>query len=585
MMTRWIGASVAALSACVASGATAQTAPTREEVQREPDRPAPPPIADIDVNDGIERAPCPLANPEFSHLRFTLRAVEFGNAEAIDPELLNSSWSDLIGQEVGVASICEIRDRAADALRRAGYLAAVQVPEQRIDNGVVRLSILAARLTGLQVRGEAGANEGQLARHLSALEGQPLFNARQAERYLLLANSIPGMTARLTLRPAGTPGEVVGEVVVDRQAMVIDAAVQNLGSNSVGRFGGIARARIFGLTGLADETSFSVYSTAQTDEQQVVQGGHNFRLGSDGLTLGSDVTYAWTRPTVPGNLPIRSETLVWSSYARYPLTLRQAAATYISAGFDWIDQDTALASIPLTRDHLRVGWVRLDASWIDSGALTGRGGSSPAEPRFGAALTLEARQGIGGLGASAGCRSNPLNCFLPGIVPVSRVEADTSAFLIRGSGEFSARPTPMLAMVVIPRFQWSPRPLLAYEEFAAGNFTVGRGYDPGTIIGDSGLGATAELRIRSGVPRSANAIAWQPFIFVDTAWVWNEDSTFVGLNPQRLTSVGGGVRLRWGNRAQLDLAVAEPVRAAGLIPVRPDTRLLFTLTTQFGIRR
>jgi hemolysin activation/secretion protein len=578
-------ATIALCGATVVHAQVTPSAPTREEVLRDPQMPAPAPIADITVDDGIERAPCPLANAEFSHLRFTLRNVEFSNSAAIDPALLTDSWSTLSGQEVSVAAICEIRDRAATALRRAGYLAAVQVPEQRIEEGVVRLDILAARLTGLQVRGEAGANEGQLARHLSALEGQPLFNARQAERYLLLANSIPGMSARLTLRPSGTPGEVVGEVIVDRQALVIDTSIQNLGSTSVGRFGGIARARFFGLTGLADETSFAVFSTAETDEQQVVQAGHNFRLGGDGLTIGSDFTYAWTRPTLPGNIPLKSETLVWTSFARYPLTLRQARATYLTAGFDWIDQDVRLASLPVTRDRLRIAFARLDASWIDPAALTGRGGFSPAEPRFGGSITLEARQGLGLFGASNGCVTNPLACFAPGVIPVSRIEADTTAFVVRGSGEFSARPTPIVAMVVTPRFQWAARPLLSYEEFSAGNFTFGRGYDPGTIIGDSGIGVSAELRLRSGVPQNANAIAWQPFIFVDAAWVWNEDTTFAGLNPQRLTSVGGGMRLTWGNRAQLDIAVAEPVRAAGLIPFRPDTRLLFTLTTQFGLRR
>ena len=37
-------------------------------------------------------------------------------------------------------------------------------------------------------------------------------------------------------------------------------------------------------------------------------------------------------------------------------------------------------------------------------------------------------------------------------------------------------------------------PLLAFEEFTAGNYTVGRGYDPATLSGDSGVGVTAELR-------------------------------------------------------------------------------------------
>lgn len=582
-----IGSCTAAIAGLpvAANAQTPPAPPTREEVLRGTiDRPADP-VAPIEVDDGIERAPCPLSNPEFAHLRFTVRSVEFANADNIPPELLAGSWGDLVGRDVGLGTVCDIRDRAATALRRAGYLAAVRVPEQRIENGVVRLEILAARLASIQVRGDAGPSERQLAQHLAQLEGQPLFNARQAERYLLLANSIPGLSARLALRPSGTPGDVIGEVTVERTAMSIDFSAQNYGSTSVGRIGGIARARFFGLTGLGDETTISAYSTFDTDEQQVVQAGHNFRIGGDGLTLGSDFTYAWTRPTLPGNIPIKSETLVWTSYVRYPLTLRQAHTTHVGAGLDWIDQDVRLAAIPLTRDRLRVLWARVDASWIDPAALTGRGGSSPAEPRWAASITLEARQGLSGLGASAGCRNNLLACFLPGVVPVSRVEADPSALVIRGSGEFAARPTPLIAMVITPRFQYARRPLLTYEEFSAGNFSVGRGYDPGTIIGDSGIGYSSEIRLLSGVPQSADALAWQPFVFVDNVWVWNRDLAFAGFNPQRLTSIGGGVRVTWGDRARLEIAVAEPLRAAGLVPVRPDTRLLVSLTTQFGIRR
>ncbi len=575
----------AGLAALLAGPAFAQVAPTREEVQRTPPPPAAPEQLQMDSDDGIERAPCPLANPEFAAIRFTLRSVEFANGENIDPALLSQSWDNLVGTDVAVAAICDIRDRAATALRRAGYLAAVRVPEQRIENGVVRLEILAARLAGLQVRGDAGPNEGQLARHLSNLEGEPLFNARQAERYLLLANSIPGLSARLTLRPAGTPGDVIGEVIVERERLAVDMSAQNFGSTSVGRIGGIARVRLFGLTGMADETSFGVYSTLDTDEQQVVQAGHNFRVGGDGLTIGGDFTYAWTRPTLPGNIPIRSETLVGTLYARYPLTLTQTAITTIGAGLDWIDQDVRLAALPVTDDKLRVVWARIDANWIDPDALTGRGGYTPAEPRWQASAMVEARQGIGALGASNGCRTNPLACFAPGAVPVSRVEADTTALVLRANAGVTVRPVPLITLAAATRAQYSARPLLSYEEFSGGNFTIGRGYDPGTVIGDSGVGVSVEMRVGSAVPRSRDMIIIQPFGFVDALWVWNEDTTFAGLDPQRLVSAGGGFRAMWGDRARLEVAIAEPLRAAGLVPFRPDTRLLISLTTQFGVRR
>ena len=42
--------------------------------------------------------------------------------------MLDPSWRDLAGQEMPVAALCDVRDRAATILRELGYLAAVQVP-------------------------------------------------------------------------------------------------------------------------------------------------------------------------------------------------------------------------------------------------------------------------------------------------------------------------------------------------------------------------------------------------------------------------------------------------------------------------
>lgn len=578
-----IGSTIAIVSA---GSAAAQTPPTREEVLRAPEvAPATAPELSVESDDGIERAACPLAAPEFADIRFTLRQLVFDNIGTLDPALLAPSWQPQAGNELPLSAICEMRDRAATILRREGYLAAVRVPEQRITDGVVHLDILAARLVGIQVRGDAGPSERQLERYLANLQDRPLFNAREAERYLLLANDIPGLDTRLVLRPTGAQGEVVGEVQVTRTPIAFDLNVQNFGSRAVGRYGGIARMRLNGLTGMGDETTFGFYATSDFDEQLVAIAGHHFRIGDEGLAIGSDVTYARTRPSLPGNLAVESRTLVWSSAARYPLRLSQSHSAWANAGFDWIDQDVELAATTLTRDHLRILWAGIDAAWSDPESLNGRGGFTPAEPAWSLGLSMEARHGINGLGASAGCRTNPALCTAPGAIPVSRNEGDPSALVLRASGEFTVRPHPKIALTTLPRVQYARRPLLAYEEMSAGNFTIGRGYDPGSQIGDSGIAYASEVRFGTAVPRSARDMAVQPFVFMDLAWIWNRDTSFAGLNPQRLASVGGGIRFNLGEIARLEVMVAEPLRDVGLVPTRPPTRFLFSLTTQLGLRR
>lgn len=582
-----LAGSVALIAASLPAALWAQATPqipTREEIQR----PALPPAAQpgeqvVAVDDSIERAPCPLASPEFANVRFTLRAVEFSSVEGIDNAILAPSWSDRVGQELPISAVCDIRDRAATILRGRGYLAAVRVPPQTIGDGVVRLDILSARMSRIEVRGDAGTNERLLQRYLSRLDDQSVFNIVDAERYLLLARDIPGMDARLTLRPGAVPGEVVGEVTVTRTPFTFDFNAQNFGSRDVGRWGGNMRARLAGLTGMGDVTTVSFYATPDFDEQKVVQVGHEFRVGGEGLRFGASYTYAWTRPDITG-FPVRSNTQIVSLYTAYPLVLTQARRLTVGGGLDFIDQDISLTGVPINEDRLRVFNLRADASWVDPASVAGRGGYSPSEPRWSLATSFEARKGVDFLGASDDCGPGGAACFLPGAVPLTRVEGKPDAFLVRANALAEWRPAKLFTLSAAPRAQWSNDPLLAYEEFSGGNFTVGRGFDPGTIIGDSGVAVTLEARYGSFVPANTESFAFQPFAFFDAAWVWNKDTAFDGLDPQKLYSAGGGVRVAYGDLARLDMTLAVPLNRGGFLTEKPDPRLLVSLTTQFGVR-
>lgn len=577
------GLAAAVLPATALAQATPQI-PTREEIQQPVLPPATPPGEQIvTADDNIERAPCPLANPEFANVRITLSRVQFSTVEGIDPAMLDASWNDHVGHDLPISVVCDIRDRAATMLRAKGYLAAVRVPPQTIDDGVVRLDILAARMTRIEVRGDAGANEALLQRYLSRLDDQPVFNIVDAERYLLLARDIPGMDARLTLRPGSAPGEVVGEVTVARTPVMFDANIQNFGSHDVGRWGGVARVRFAGLTGMGDLTTASFYASGDPKEQKVVQLAHEFRVGGDGLRFGANYTYAWTRPDIAG-LPIKSNTQIASLYAAYPLILTQAQRLTLTGGLDIIDQDIKLGAVPINRDRLRVLSLRLDAAWIDAASVAGRNGYSPAEPRFSLQSSIEARQGLNVLGASKDCGPTGAACFLPGRTPLTRLEGKPDAFLIRANAQAEWRPAKLFTLSAAPRAQWASDPLLAYEEFSGGNFTIGRGYDPGTIIGDKGVGVALEARYGSFVPANVKSFAIQPFAFFDAGWVWNKDRAFAGLNPQKLYSAGGGVRVAYGDVARVDVTLAVPLNRAGFLTERPDPRLLISLTTQFGVR-
>jgi hemolysin activation/secretion protein len=570
------------MAALLLSGAASAQAPprppTREEVERGRPPPPPPQPPRLTVEGGVEHAPCALEDERFRAIRFTPRAVSFEHLRGLPAEALRGAYQSFLGTDQPISVVCEIRDRAATILREAGYVAAVEIPEQRIADGNIRFDVLMAKLVSIHVRGDAGRSERTVARYLERLTRRDVFNRYEAERYLLLASDLPGLDVRLRLRSAqAAPGEVVGEVSVERTAGLVEANVQNLGARELGRWGGLVRAELYGLTGLGDRTSVALFSTADTHEQQTIQIGHEMRIGAEGLTLSGDFTYSWARPTLPGpNLHVRATTLLATAAARYPLVRRQAASVWSGFGLDLIDQDVSVAGLPLTRDRLRVGFARLDFMAADRRSFGERAVYSGAEPLWRVGGSLELRRGLSG----RGCGAAFANCVAPGIVPPSRLEGNPQAILLRLEGGAEYRPMPKLAFALGVRAQVTSDPLLAFEEYAAGNYTIGRGYDPGTLLGDRGLGVSAELRYGSLLPARGHAFAFQPFAFFDAAWVGNEDRLFAPGGPQHLASLGAGLRASWNDRARLEAMVAVPLERAGLLAARPDPRFLVSLTTR-----
>jgi hemolysin activation/secretion protein len=568
--------------------AVQSAAPTREEVTRPDLTPAPRAPSKLTVEGGIERAPCALADARFADVKITLKAAQFANLHDIPPEMLRPAYADMIGKTLSISAVCEIRDAAATILRNAGYLAAVQVPPQTIKDGIVYFDVLMPKLVAVQVRGQAGKSEQLIAAYLNRLTAKPVFNEHDAERYLLLARDLPGYDVRLTLRPAndGVPGDVIGEVSVLRQPYAIDFNVQDYGSRSVGRYGGLLRGEFYDVLGHGDRLSLGLFSTSDFDEQKVVQTGYDFHVGPEGMSIGGNFTYAWTHPDIP-NLNVRSRTLVANINARYPFLRSQTADLASAVGLDFVNQDLKFAGLPFSQDHIRTLYANLGGDVTDRQSIRNEGGYSAAEPHWRLSGTFEVRKGIGAFDATGHCYTAASPCNGANSPVSSRPDAEPRGVVLRFSATAEWRPDPKVALVLSPQAQWAPSPTLQYDQFSAGNYTVGRGYDAGAIRGDSGVGLSGEVRYGSLVPHTSTALAWQPYAFIDAAWTWIDSSDYVAASHDHLVSAGGGIRLAWGTHARLDLGVAVPLEKVAFsdpsgdpLRRRSDTRVLFSITTR-----
>ena len=566
-----------------AQGAGDIAPPTRDELTAGADRTQQRAAVTLSVDGQMERRACALDDPQYADLTIRLSRVSYSNAERASDVALERAHEGYLDRDLPVRALCDIRNRAAALLDEAGYLAAVEIPAQNLGEGEARFEVVLGRLVAVRARGDTAGVEKRLAAYLGKLVGRDVFNSDDAERYLLLANDIPGTNVRLSLRPAagGEPGDLVGEIAVLQRAYLADLTVQNLGSRALGRYSALARGEVYNVLGMGDRTSLAAFTSLDFDEQQTLQLGHDVLLGGEGLKLGGQLTLGWTNPSALPGFDVTSSTVFATLEGSYPFLRTQEASIWGSVGFDLINQHVDVNSTPLTRDRVRTAYVRANFETVDGASIARRNGFSPYEPRLRVGGEVELRQGVDVFETSRDCRSNFFACVTGGSIPPSRIEQDPTPLYIRGrvSGEF--RPTPIWTIAFDLRGQFSDTPLPAFEEFSAGNFSVGRGFDPGALLGDSGVGAGLELRYGSLQPKTIDALAIQPYVFLDMAHAWQEDPSASPTVPDSLISMGGGARFVKSANFMGDLLIAVPVRKDGNASAR-DVRILFTLTARIA---
>lgn len=557
-------------SSAALSQATPGSVPSREQIEL-PRLDPPRPGSQVNVRGEQAIAACPLSTSdvqvEISRLSYTS-----ADGEPLPPQILDllrpvrpSPGSRPVG------ALCALRDAAGQRLHEAGYVAAVQIPPQEITAGEAVLQVVLARLVDVQVEGAPGPYEATLDARIRRLKALDPLNRFEAERILLLANDVPGLNVGLALRSAGArQGEVIGVLTIAYSPWTVVANAQNYGSRQIGRESATLRGEYYGLTGLSDRTFVGVSSTIDLDEQQVVQGGHYFGLGSGGTTAGARLSYAWSRPDV-GALDLRSRSLIAGLDLTAPVIRSVTRDASIGGGLELIEQRVRLhgngGSLALNRDKLRVAYLRIAGTMHEPRPAGGDAWALSA--------SVEVRQGLDLLGATERGEISP-----EGYSP-TRFDGDPTATVIRSGIDGFVALGPIFSLAGSMQSQWSSGPLLSFEEFSVGNLTIGRGYDPGVTAGDQALAFRIEPRAQ--VPLGPD-IGTQIFAFYDNVTIWNDDR-FTTEADRTLVSWGAGLRALLPGRLSLEAFYARPEdKGLATHARRASGRFLISLTAQFSPR-
>jgi hemolysin activation/secretion protein len=519
--------------------------------------PAPGRVAEPAIR--VQPLPGSQAPPGADQIEIDLRDVAVEGATVYPPEEIRALFSPYLGKRVSIAKIFEVAHELEAKYWSDGYvLTRIIVPEQEIEGGRVRLTAIEGWIAAVSVEGEPGALESAIKSQAEALTKRRPTRIEDIERFLLLVDDMPGVTAQGVIRPGKEVG--ASELVVDVKVKHFDGYVT--ANNRASRFTGPVVAAlgvgVNSFTPLAERVEGIFYTTFD-DEQHFGQLAIEGRVLDNGTRLRAYVGYT---PSNPGftldPLDVESTALTAGLHAIVPVVRSRRTNLSLDFGFDTEDTKTEILDAPFSEDHLRV--LRLVAT-----------GDHRDEWRGVTSASLGLHQGLPAFGATEA-----------GSPSASR--ADGRADLFKATAELSRlqalleRDTWSLGLFGSLAGQYAAAPLLAPEEFAPGGERFGRGYFPAEISGDHGLGSSLELRFTHFL-ESAWLPRYQVYAFYDFGAVWNRDS---GAPPrQTLASTGIGTRFDVTDAFSGELETALPLTRPATGNEDNDARFFFRVTARF----
>ncbi len=493
---------------------------------------------------------------------FQLDKVVIDGASIYNDQQLSALYAPLQGKQVSLAQIYQIADDVTVKYRNDGYiLAKAVVPPQRIENGTVHIKVVEGYIVKVDYDGDTRGNQDILNKYAIEIQGDRPLRSDTLERYLLLINDLPGVSAGSILQPAANePGAANLTIILDQKPYEAYATLDNRGSKYIGELQDTAGARFNSLLGLFDQTRLQVASVPGKErELQFGDVEESIPIGLEGTTFTVGGTYAHSRPAYTLEaLDIESEDKTLDIAVAHPVIRSRSENLNLILDFDSrdsrSDEKESIPSVNIYDDHLRV--LRLTANYDTTDDLLDREGTNQ--------VSFEAHKGLSGLGASA---SPPdVNRDRDDL---SRTAGDANFTKVTAEVSRVQQLYDKFSVQVAATGQYSFNPLLVSEQFSLGGAQYLRSYDPSEFLGDSGYALKAELRYSDSIAIGP-IHSYQLYTYYDEGQVWNREPE-PGDPPNGLTaqSVGGGIRLTVTDFVSGYLEISKPI--AREVPTEQST--------------
>jgi len=426
---------------------------------------------------------------------------------------------------------------ALEALYHArGYnVVTVQLPEQELNGGVVRLNVIQTRLARVAVGGNRYFSEANIRAGLPSLQPGRTPNLQEVSANLRLVNENPAKKVKLNLAGADADDEVEARVeVVDERPWKVMFSADNTGTEATGETHAGVMLQHANLWGRDHVGSLQYTTTAERPDRVAVwSAGYHIPLYAlgDAVDLFASYSNVDSGTVNAGifDLAVSGKGAVYGARYTHALAKRGNLESRLVYGIDYkaFKNNVVFGGQNFGNDvtvhPLSIGWT-----------------GNAVMPDGEANLALTLLQNIAG-GPRGGARDfNAVRSGAKASYTMLRFSAAISNLI---AGDWQTR--------VLLNGQATGDALVPGEQFGAGGSTTVRGFGERDLATDSGFVTNVELY----TPNLCTRAFWQCRLlgFYDSAWGQRNHILQGELRRTAISSVGLGLRFAAGSRASVQL--------------------------------
>lgn len=506
--------------------------------------------------------------------RFAILEFEIDGNTVLPVAAVERAVLPFLGEDRQLADVESARSALEQVYQQAGFLTVfVDVPEQRIEGGLVRLQVTEGRVERLRVTGSRYYDQGVIRERVDQLTvgNVPDFNAVQRQVASLARDE---RQIQPLLRPGLTPGTVEVELkVADKLPASATLELNNRHSAGTEPLRMSLNLRHDNLWQRDHSISLTLVTAPQAVRQsKVAVLNYSAPLGATDTTQDTALAYAVWSDSVSeplGAVTVYGKGITFGARWLHSVTLRNERPDELhsfSLGADFKDvRERLLASSTELSTPLR--YLPMQA------AYTGNWQQDKGQTTLNTSLVFALKQIFS---RQIDCPGNlgPVDQFA-----CKRSEADGSFAYWRGDLRSSRTFAGLGSMNLRLGWQLALQPLVSGEQYALGGAETVRGYLEAEAAGDNALLGSLEWRSPNFAPAKSFWRELSLLAFVDVARAQTLLPQPEQAERTPLLGTGMGLRLRAAPNLNAELDIGWPLKPTPASP-KSNPRLHLRLSAQ-----